>query len=130
MDHWIKEQKHTKHYFRYCDDIVIFGKNKRDLHSLLDDVIVYTENLNVHLKSNYRIFPKTIGVNFLGYISRKPHIRIRKNTKKNFIDKILRMNLDALTEHDINVLGSYWGILKHADCRNLWYVYTKQKNFN
>jgi hypothetical protein len=39
------------------------------------------------------------------------------------------MNLFNLTDKDINVLGSYWGILKHADCRYLWKSYTCGNTF-
>lgn len=34
FDHWIKEEKRVKHYFRYMDDIVIFGSSKEELHAL------------------------------------------------------------------------------------------------
>lgn len=130
FDHWIKEQKHIKYYFRYCDDIVIFGKTKNDLHLLLDEIKQKIKRLNVQLKPNYMIFPKEIGVNFLGYITREQYIKIRKMTKCNFIHKTNKMNFSKLTEKNINVLGSYWGILKHADCRYLWYKYTHDKTFN
>lgn len=129
MDHWLKEQRHVKYYFRYCDDIVIFGKTKKELHSILDDIKVFVHKLNVQLKPNYRIFPKSVGVNFLGYITNKNKIRVRKGTKNNFIRKTAKINFQNLTDYNINVLGSYWGILKHADCRHLWFVYTHGKTF-
>lgn len=130
LDHWIKETRRVKYYFRYCDDIVIFGKTKQELHNILAEIKQYITVLHVQLKPNYRIFPKTIGVNFLGYITTKHYIRIRKATKINFIKKVRKMDLDHLTENNINVLGSYWGILKHADCRHLWVYYTLRKDFN
>lgn len=127
LDHWLKEQKRIKYYFRYCDDIVIFGKNKKLLHQLLQEIKHYLYALKVQLKSNYRIFPIKNGVNFLGYITYETHIRVRKQTKLNFIRKIRNIDLSTPNERDINVLGSYWGILKHGDCRNLWFKYTKRK---
>lgn len=39
------------------------------------------------------------------------------------------MNKDNLSKRDINVLGSYWGILKHANCRHLWFKYMNVKDF-
>ena len=39
------------------------------------------------------------------------------------------MDFNNLTDRDINVLGSYWGILKHCDGRNLWFKYTGVKTF-
>ena len=35
FDHWIKECKKIKYYFRYADDIVIFSKNKESLLTLI-----------------------------------------------------------------------------------------------
>ena len=34
VDHWLKEVKDVKYYFRYMDDMVIFGSSKEELHKL------------------------------------------------------------------------------------------------
>ena len=34
VDHWLKEVKGVKYYFRYMDDMVIFGSSKEELHKL------------------------------------------------------------------------------------------------
>lgn len=39
------------------------------------------------------------------------------------------MDLNNCSDKDINVLGSYWGILKHGNCKNLWFKYTGVKTF-
>lgn len=58
FDHWIKECKKIKYYFRYADDIVIFSKNKESLHTLIKDIIEYLNiNLKLTVKSNYQVFP-------------------------------------------------------------------------
>ena len=41
FDHWIKEVKHVKHYYRYMDDICIFAKTKEELHQLLKEISEY-----------------------------------------------------------------------------------------
>lgn len=130
FDHWIKEVKGVKHYFRYCDDIVILGKTKEELHELLKEIKVKMADLHVELKSNYQVFLiAERGIDFLGYITRRSHVAIRKHIKMKFIDKITSMNLNDITDKDLNVLGSYWGILSHADCRHLWFKYTGTKSF-
>ena len=129
FDHWIKEQKQVKYYFRYCDDMVILGKSKNELHKLLYEIQNKINDLNVHLKSNYQIFPIEVrSIDFLGYKTRKKYILIRKHIKKNFINKVNKMNLNNLTDRDVNVLASYWGILKCGDCRNLWKFITNKYN--
>lgn len=130
FDHWIKEQKGIKYYFRYCDDMIIFGRTKEQLHSLFLEVKQYMDNLKVELKSNYQIFPIDIrGVDFLGYISKRTHTRVRKHIKLNFQKKVAVMKFAKLSDKDINVLGSYWGIFVHADCRNLWRTCTGFRNY-
>ncbi len=130
FDHWLKETKRVKSYFRYCDDIVILSNSKQDLHELFVQISQKMHELHVYLKENWQIFPiECRGVNFLGYIIRNDYVLLRKITKQNFIDKVLQMNKDSLSKRDINVLGSYWGILKHANCRHLWFKYMNVKDF-
>lgn len=130
FDHWLKEIKQVKAYFRYCDDMVILCKTKEELHNLFNDIKIEIEKLNVHIKDNYQIFPiEQRGIDFVGYVIRKDYIRIRKTTKNAFICKVRKMDINNLTYKDINVLGSYWVILNHADCRNLWYKYIGMKTF-
>jgi len=130
FDHWIKEVKHIQAYFRYCDDMVILSNSKEELHHLLDEIQEYMATLNVHLKENYQIFTiNSRGISFLGYIINEDYVKVRKATKKNFIRKIKKVNFNNPSGHNINVLGSYWGIFVHADCRKLWYKYVHSKNF-
>ena len=125
FDHWLKEKKGVKHYFRYCDDMVILGKTKEELHQLLGEIRQYMSALHVELKPNCQIFPIDIrGIDFLGYVSYRDHVAVRKHTKRNFSCKVSGMCMKYLEDRDINVLGSYWGILVHGDCRHLWRVCT------
>lgn len=69
FDHWIKETKRVKHYYRYMDDICIFAKTKEELHQLLAEINEYfIQNLKLRIKGNYQIFPSFIrGIDFVGY---------------------------------------------------------------
>lgn len=131
FDHWLKEKKGVKHYFRYCDDMVILGSSKEELHQLLTEIRHQTDLLHVTLKDNWQVFPvEARGVDFLGYITRTDYCKVRKCTKCTFIRKTHLMDFQDLTENDYNTLGSYWGILCHADCRRLWSKYTHSKDYN
>lgn len=130
FDHWIKEEKHVKGYFRYCDDIRIFSNSKEELRLLLEEIKEYMNTLNVNLKSNYQITNIEIkSVNFLGYKIRRNYVLVRNHTKHTFIKKVTKMDMFKLSAKDVNVLGSYWGIFVHANCRHLWFKYTKVKQF-
>ena len=58
LDHFIKEHRHVKGYFRYCDDIVLLGETKKELWEIFNDIRHYVEiELNLHIKPNYQVFP-------------------------------------------------------------------------
>ena len=58
FDHWIKESKDVKYYYRYADDIVILHKDKNFLQALLRDMRQYlNDELKLQLKTNYQVFP-------------------------------------------------------------------------
>ncbi len=84
FDHWIKENKGIKHYFRYADDIVIFGKTKEELHNLLSEIRNYLwDELKLTVKGNYQVFPVWArGVDFVGYKSYHEYTLLRKSIKK------------------------------------------------
>lgn len=86
FDHWLKEERRTKYYYRYADDMVILASNKEKLHSLLGEIKLYLHNnLRLDLKDNYQIFPvDNRGIDFVGYVFFHTHIRMRKSIKKNF----------------------------------------------
>lgn len=113
FDHWIKEQKQVKYYYRYADDIVILGPDKPALHSLLVDIKAYLEGLKLEVKGNHQVFPvSSRGIDFVGYVFYHTHVRLRKSIKKNFARKISK-NPDHPSK------SSYMGWLSHCDARHL-----------
>lgn len=113
FDHWIKEEKRVKYYYRYADDIVILSSSKPELHRLLDDIKVYLEELKLEVKNNHQVFPVAArGIDYVGYVFYHTHVRIRKQIKKNFARKIKR---NATTASK----ASYMGWLQHCNAKNL-----------
>ena len=87
FDHWMKEAKRVKYYFRYCDDMVIFAPTKEGLHRLLHEISRYlSDELFLKVKNNYQIFPvESRGVDFVGYKMFHTHTLLRKSIKKGLI---------------------------------------------
>lgn len=57
LDHYIKEELHVKYMTRYMDDIVCFGRNKKELHKVRLAISEYLEKeLHLELKGNWQIF--------------------------------------------------------------------------
>lgn len=90
FDHWVKEELHVKHYYRYMDDVVIFASSKEELHEIHRKVTAYTRDyLHLNIKGNYQIFPtKVRGVDFVGYRFFGEYTLLRKSTAINFKRKM------------------------------------------
>jgi len=114
FDHWIKESKRVKYYYRYADDMVILSNNKKELHDLLSDIRKYLLNeLRLTIKHNYQIFPvKSRGIDFVGYVFYHTHTRLRKSIKQNFA-RMMKKNRNRCS------FASYNGWVKHCDGKHL-----------
>jgi len=112
FDHWVKEVKHVKYYFRYCDDMVFLAYDKGFLQTLLKDIKQYLkEGLKLELKGNYQVFPvASRGIDYVGYCFFHDHVLLRKRIKVNMMRK-----LSALKRKNIQgaerkrQIAAYWG---------------------
>lgn len=124
FDHWIKEIKNEKYYYRYCDDIVILHKSKAHLHKLKREIEEYLQNCNLKIKGNWQIFPiEKRGIDFLGYRFFHNYTLVRKSISKKFINRvkvIKKHNAKMTASQTINSIMSYLGWLKFANSKNLY----------
>lgn len=114
FDHWIKEEKRVKYYFRYADDLVILSNNKEHLHSLLIEIKYYlSANLKLHVKDNYQVFPvEARGIDFVGYVHFHTHTLLRKSIKKRFAKSVRKKKKKE-------TIAAYWGWAKHCNSKHL-----------
>lgn len=124
FDHWLKEQKQVKYYFRYADDMVILDASKEKLHALLADIRRYLwENLKLTVKGNYQVFPvRARGIDFVGYRFYHSHTLLRKSIKQNFARMLARRKNPAS-------IAAYRGWTNHADCKNLIRTFLNMNDF-
>lgn len=122
FDHWMKETKGVRYYYRYADDIVVLHHDKEYLHSLLRDIqnYLYSE-LHIEVKDNWQVFPvEDRGVDFLGYVFRHTYTRLRKRIKQNLFRKVIRQSKRL---HDTRsrsmAIASYFGWLKYCNSHQL-----------
>lgn len=122
FDHWIKEVKGVKYYFRYADDIVILSSDKSLLHGLLSDIREYFGDLKLEVKRNWQIFPvDSRGIDFVGFVFFHTHTRMRKSIKKTFCRRIAKLRKRKnLTEKEFKQsICPWWGWAKYCDSKNL-----------
>lgn len=116
FDHWLKETKQIRYYYRYADDMVILHSDKNTLHELRSEIQEYLwSELKLNLKGNYQVFPvESRGIDFVGYRFYHTHILLRKSIKKNFARSIARNG-----KYDKEGHAAYWGWAKHCNSHNL-----------
>ena len=128
LDHYLKDEKGLKHFYRYCDDGTSHAKTKKECWMIRNYVHQQVELMHLKVKSNERVFPISEGIDFLGYVIYPTHTRLRKRNKKNFARKIHHVKS---IKRKRELIASFYGLCKHADCRNLFYRLTgiRMKDF-
>lgn len=117
FDHYIKEVKQVKYYFRYADDIIILHSDKEFLHQMLQEIQQYLDSLKLQLKSNYQIFQvDNRGISFVGYVIRHDYVLVRKYVKQNMCRKSNRLQkIKVKYEEYRQQMCSHVGWLKHCN---------------
>lgn len=132
FDHWLKETKHIKYYYRYADDMVILAHDKAYLHGLLNEITTYLNTeLNLQLKSNYQIFPvESRGIDFVGYKFYHTHILMRKAIKKRLCRKAAKLNKKDIDAKSYRMQIAPWlGWAKHCNSKHLLKKVINEKVF-
>lgn len=132
FDHWIKEEKKMKFYYRYCDDIVILHKDKNFVHNVKLEIEDYfTNKLDIEIKNNWQVFPtRKRGIDFLGFRHFDNFILLRKSTSKTLIKKMRRIlkkcrNGKEMSYSEWCSINSYKGWLKWCNGHNLYKKYVE-----
>lgn len=128
LDHYIKSELGVKHYFRYCDDIVVLGPSKAYLHDIFSKIRRLVEDeLHLTVKDNYQVFPvESRGIDFLGYVIRHDYVLVRKHIKKKVARRLHKVKSQ---KRKYIVLASFWGWVKHCNGRHLFFKLTNMKSF-
>ena len=103
-------------------DMVILSDSKEYLHKLLFEIKAYmTDRLKLTIKRNYQIFPVDArGIDFVGYVFRHTHTRLRKSIKQSFASMIAKGG-------NPQSVASYRGWAKHCNSKNLIKKLFKEK---
>ena len=121
IDHYFKDSLGTYNYYRYCDDIVMLSNSKEELWGLRDMLHEKIGYINLSVKENERVAPIEDGIDFLGYVIRPDYVKLRKCIKKKFARKMHKVKSKRRRRE---LIASFYGMAKHADCINLFYKLT------
>lgn len=128
LDHHIKERLHVKYYLRYIDDMVLFGRNKKELHRVRKDIDVYLARLLLTLKGNWQVFKiDSRPLDFLGFKFYRDHTELRKRNALRIRRRVAKAGKrDKPTLADARTILSYMGWITHSNSHNFYIKYIKR----
>lgn len=132
FDHWIKEDRRVKYYYRYMDDLVILCGDKESLHTLRKEVAAKLDSeLGLKIKDNWQVFPTFVrGVDFIGYRTFEDFVLLRKSIAKEYKRKMTHISRKVelgqeMSESEWCSFNSYKGWLNHCDSYRLYEKHSK-----
>ena len=127
LDHYIKEKLHIKYYLRYMDDMILFSRNKKELHKVKNEIDNFLKKEGLNLKNNWQLFKvDSRPVDFLGYRFYRGYTTLRRSNFlriKRRVKKIVKRGYIRLI--DAQSIISYHGWLSHCDSFNYTNKYIK-----
>jgi len=146
MDHWIKQDLQAAHYVRYMDDMVIFGRIKKKLSQMRQQIDEYLQQeLHLRLKDNWQIFRFEYSVghmddhgkaitrgrmlDFLGFQFHFNRKTLRKSTLCTARRKARRIRQKQVSSkvswYEASQMLSYMGSIDAADVYDYYLEYIK-----
>lgn len=125
LDHFLKDKYGIKYFYRYCDDGVVLCGHKQENWLARNIVHEQIGEIDLEIKKNERVFPSAQGIDFLGYVTfNGSYSLLRKRVKKKYARKLHKVKSRKRRR---KLIGSFYGMAKHACCRNLFYKLTGKK---
>ena len=101
LDQFVKQKLKSKCYIRYCDDFIVFHKDKNYLKDCAVAMSSFLETeLNLKLSKN-RVFPIAQGVDFLGYRHFHDYVLLRKSSATRIKRRIKKLP-DLVNSGEVN----------------------------
>lgn len=83
LDHAIKQSFDTRYCYRYVDDVVILGPNKKKLHRIRKNIDELLASKGLRMKGNWQVYPvDSRKIDFLGFRTGRD---VRIDRKRNMV---------------------------------------------
>lgn len=127
LDHYIKERLKVVYYVRYMDDMVLFGRNKKELHKVRKLIAEYLEAIGLELKANWQVYRvDKRAVDFLGFRFFRSYTILRKSLALRIRRKVRRLSkMQNPPFRNCAGIMSYLGWTKHCNAYNFYNKYIK-----
>ncbi len=123
LDMFVKHNLKCRDYLRYCDDFCLFSDDKGYLNDCARSMEEFLWDKLKLTYSKCRLFPVSLGVDFLGYRHFPEYILLRKSTAKRVkkrlktLPKLLRSGRITIEQFRSSI-ASTMGWLKWAKTKN------------
>jgi len=117
LDYYIKQNLKAVHYIRYMDDMIIFGRNKKELHKIRKTITEFLIIEKLSLKSNWQLYKlDKEALDFMGFRFFRNKTILRKSIMLRITRKVKKVSKKhKLNFHDSCGVVSYLGWIKHSD---------------
>lgn len=121
LDHFVKEELRLPGYIRYVDDVLVFARDKPQLHETLAAMRTYCEGLRLTLHARKCVVgPTRAGFTFLGQRIFPTHRRLEAGNVRRFVRRLRQYHLHvrqgSLSLEGVRCRVQSWiGHAKHAD---------------
>lgn len=117
LDHYIKEELKVPYYIRYMDDMLLFHRNKKELHKVKIKVEEFLIKEKLQLKENWQLFKvDSRPVDFIGYRFYRGHTTLRRGNFLRIKRRVKRIyKKGRINYKDAAAMVSYNGWLKYCD---------------
>jgi len=113
VDWFAKQSLKLKHYFRYCDDIVVLHDDKEWLRQVKHQLESRINELGLELKPSWLLQSvNDNGLDFCGYVFFHDQIKLRQSILDRF-----NVTVD---EGKVQSIISYWGWIKPTNNLGVW----------
>ena len=119
IDHLLKDQLGCRHYQRYCDDKAVEDGSLYRLTGMIRAEQQAVTDAGLEVKPNFQVWDwEKRPLDFLGYVIRHDgKVSIRKHIKQRFARRWKRVRSRRRRKE---LIGSFYGIAKHAHARHLF----------
>lgn len=119
IDHVLKDQEAARYYRHYCDDRIIQEGDAYELTRLIRILQERTYAAKLEIKSSAQVYDMDKRpLDFLGYVIHgNGKVEIRKHIKQRFARRWKRVRSKRRKKE---LIGSFYGIAKHAHARHLF----------
>lgn len=128
VDHWIKQDLGAAHYLRYMDDMVVFGRSKRELHRMRREIQAKLAEHGLRLKGNWQVCRlDKEPLDFMGFRFYRDHVTLRRSIMLRITRKVRKVDKKGRRAdfHDACAVISYLGWIKHTNSHRLFVKWIK-----